>query len=90
MITYNEYISLQEDPYWIQAFKEIGDGMYIEKCMAQTSLATLDAKERYEEFHKLYADLEQLFPQHMVASYLNIRPETLSRIKSLDLGQVSI
>jgi hypothetical protein len=28
-----------------------------------------------------------MFPQYLIASYLNIRPETLSRIKSLDLHQ---
>jgi hypothetical protein len=31
--------------------------------------------------------IEQKFPQHLIASYLKIRPETLSRIKSLDLYQ---
>lgn len=39
------------------------------------------AEERYEEFLKTYPTLPQRVPQHMIASYLGISPETLSRIR---------
>ena len=39
------------------------------------------AEERYEEFLKTYPTLQQRVPQHMIASYLGISPETLSRIR---------
>ena len=39
------------------------------------------AEERYEEFLKTYPKMAQRVPQHMIASYLGISPETLSRIR---------
>ena len=39
------------------------------------------AEERYNEFLKKYPSLIQRLPQHMIASYLGISPETLSRIR---------
>jgi CRP-like cAMP-binding protein len=39
------------------------------------------AEERYEELVKRHPDYLQRFPQHMIASYLGISPETLSRVR---------
>ena len=39
------------------------------------------AEERYEELVKDYPHFLQRFPQNMIASYLGLSPETLSRIK---------
>jgi len=39
------------------------------------------AEERYSEFTTRYPDLEQRIPQYMVASYLGITPEFLSKIR---------
>ncbi len=39
------------------------------------------AEERYNEFLKTYPSIAQRVPQHMLASYLGITPETLSRIR---------
>jgi len=39
------------------------------------------AEERYDDFLKKYPSLIQRVPQHMIASYLGISPETLSRIR---------
>lgn len=41
------------------------------------------AEERYDDFIKTYPSLVQRLPQHMLASYLGITPETLSRIRKL-------
>ena len=40
------------------------------------------AEERYNDFIKKYPSLVQRVPQHMIASYLGISPETLSRIRN--------
>jgi len=39
------------------------------------------SEERYIEFMKTYPSLVQRIPQHMIASYLGITPESLSRIR---------
>jgi CRP-like cAMP-binding protein len=39
------------------------------------------AEEQYSAFIKKYPSLEQRVPQHQVASYLGITPETISRIR---------
>jgi CRP-like cAMP-binding protein len=39
------------------------------------------AKERYDAFLKTYPDIVQRVPQKMIASYLGITPEALSKIR---------
>lgn len=43
---------------------------------------SLTAKERYEVFCREYPSIEQRIPQYMVASYLGITKEFLSKIRS--------
>lgn len=40
-----------------------------------------DAEERYHDFLQTYPSIAQRVPQHMLASYLGIAPETLSRVR---------
>jgi CRP-like cAMP-binding protein len=42
---------------------------------------TADAEERYSDFMQTYPSIAQRVPQHMLASYLGIAPETLSRVR---------
>ena len=42
---------------------------------------SFSAEDRYNDFSKTYPELLQRFPQHIIASYLGITPETLSRIR---------
>jgi CRP-like cAMP-binding protein len=39
-----------------------------------------DAKSRYEELLKLYPELYSLVPKHLIAAYLGVSRETLSRL----------
>jgi CRP/FNR family transcriptional regulator, anaerobic regulatory protein len=39
------------------------------------------AEERYNDFLETYPSIAQRVPQHMLASYLGITPETVSRIR---------
>jgi CRP-like cAMP-binding protein len=39
------------------------------------------AEEKYTSFSNLYPTIIQRVPQHMIASYLGVTPETLSRIR---------
>lgn len=43
---------------------------------------TFTAEEKYRHFLKTYPDLPSRIPQHMIASYLGITPETLSRVRN--------
>lgn len=45
------------------------------------------AEEKYLDFVTRYPDLEQKVPQHQVASYLGITPESLSRIRKQLAGK---
>lgn len=40
------------------------------------------AEEKYNEFIKAYPDIINRVPQHMIASYVGVSPETLSRIRN--------
>jgi len=42
---------------------------------------TADAEERFQNFLDVYPTIAQRVPQHMLASYLGVTPETLSRIR---------
>ncbi len=43
---------------------------------------SLSAKEQYLHFKERYPEIEQRVPQYMIASYLGITKEFLSKIKT--------
>jgi CRP-like cAMP-binding protein len=45
------------------------------------ALISTSAKDRYQEFLKTYPNITQRVPQWMIASYLGITPEALSRVR---------
>jgi hypothetical protein len=46
------------------------------------AVVSLPADERYTDLINNYPDLVQRFPQHIIASYLGISKETLSRVRN--------
>jgi len=46
------------------------------------SMRFTSAKERYNQFQKTYSNIYHRIPLRMVASYLGITQETLSRIRA--------
>lgn len=46
-----------------------------------TSIISASTEERYENFSALYPEIIQRVPQHMIASYMGLKPETLSRVR---------
>ena len=38
-------------------------------------------EERYESFVRQYSDLTQRIPQYLIASYVGVKPPSLSRIR---------
>jgi len=45
-------------------------------------LISTNAIERYDSFIQTYPDIAQRVPQHMIASYIGVNPETLSAAKA--------
>jgi CRP-like cAMP-binding protein len=56
-------------------------GAYLAMQKRITSTISMPLEDRYINFIKLYPDLVQRVPQHMIASYMGLTPETLSRIR---------
>jgi CRP-like cAMP-binding protein len=56
-------------------------GAYIAMQRRLTSIISLSLEERYTYFTSLYPDIVQRVPQHMIASYMGLTPETLSRVR---------
>lgn len=52
------------------------------KEVKEIALNNLDAQQRYLSFLHEFPDLINEIPGHYIASYLGIRPETLSRIRA--------
>lgn len=72
----NEYIPESAAMYETALQKSL-----VAKNQRIISALTATAEERYGEFLKKYPSLLQRVPQHMIASYLGVSPETLSRIR---------
>ncbi len=90
VISYKEYLTLQKEINWLLFFKTFSDALFVRKCLKETALINFPTKKRYQILIEQRNFIEQLFPQHIIASYLKMRPETLSRLKSLDLRQDNI
>ncbi|MES2003323.1 MAG: Crp/Fnr family transcriptional regulator [Bacteroidota bacterium] len=56
-------------------------GAYLALQKRLTSTIGSSLEERYANFIALYPHIVQRVPQHMIASYMGLTPETLSRIR---------
>jgi len=78
---YNKLLKVNSKYYKLG--KYISDSLFIKKCRRESSLLMDSANDRYKFLLTLYPQIEQLVPQYHIASYLGIKAESLSRIKSL-------
>jgi CRP-like cAMP-binding protein len=67
---------------WQIAAKKLAEMLFIIKEKREAELLLQNAQERYLRFLEDYPDLEKRLNQYHIASYLNITPESLSRIRS--------
>lgn len=56
-------------------------GAYIAMQQRLTSVISLSLEERYAGFTATYPEIVQRVPQHMIASFMGLAPETLSRLR---------
>jgi CRP-like cAMP-binding protein len=56
-------------------------GAYLAMQRRLTSIISSSLEERYANFNAIYPNIVQRVPQHMIASYMGLTPETLSRLR---------
>jgi hypothetical protein len=83
------FIDALEDSEVIVAVKDIDQENNAKKLLKRIEvlqqriiqLMSSTALERYEHFVETYPDLSRRIPQRMIASYLGVTPEALSKVK---------
>lgn len=80
-----DFESVQELYERVDSFQKFGrlmaEYLFIEVSMRNNSLLFESPEQRYLKFSKNERDLQQRVPQYMIASYLGVTPEALSRIR---------
>lgn len=72
---------LQRIPQYEHFIRLQMQGAYIALQRRLTAMFTMTTEERYTNLINTYPDIVQRVPQHMIASYLGLTPETLSRTR---------
>lgn len=72
---------MAEIPAIAKMIRAMDQRSYIASQRRINASITMTAEERYDDLYNSYPQLLQRFPQGMIASYLGVSPETLSRIR---------
>ena len=81
-INWNDFKKLlNKDIFWIQFLMKFIEKGFIIKEKRERDLLLLDAETRYKDFLIEFPGMDQRIKQGIIASYLGIKPETLSRIR---------
>jgi len=78
----NLEVLYKEIPKLERLFRKIVERAFVASQKRIIRNFSLTAKERYQAFKKIYPKIDQRVPQYMIASYLGITKEFLSKIKS--------
>ena len=79
---FSEFIKLTEEHHDLSLFyNRILESIFIRTENKVYDLSVLDATERYLKLKKEIVDIDNLITQYHIASYLNITPVQLSRIR---------
>ncbi|MEO0473929.1 MAG: Crp/Fnr family transcriptional regulator [Bacteroidota bacterium] len=68
-------------PRFLPIFVKIGDELSAKKQRFLDDFKSLSPESRYEKLLETRPDLIERVPQYMIASFLGIQPESLSRIR---------
>ncbi len=89
-ITKESYLRfIQSSPHHITLWNELLMNLVAQQMEREEDLLTSSPQERYLRVLRRSPRVFQEIPHKYIASYLRMTPETLSRIKSLDLDQGS-
>jgi CRP-like cAMP-binding protein len=72
---------LSSIPAIVEMAKKLDERYFIATEKRLNASISFPAEKRYSDFSNAYPELLQRFPQHIIASYLGITKETLSRIR---------
>jgi CRP-like cAMP-binding protein len=72
---------MENDIFWTRFLLKFVEKGFIIKEKRERDLLLLDAETRYNNFLKEFPGISQRITQNIIASYLGIKPETLSRIR---------
>ncbi len=64
-------------------FRVLIQNAYVSLQYRMAKANSEEAETRYEEFSKQYPQFMQRIPQYLIASYLGIKPQSLSRIRRI-------
>ncbi|WP_052732992.1 Crp/Fnr family transcriptional regulator [Hymenobacter terrenus] len=67
---------------WLHWGRQLLEAQFLHKCRRETAFLRASAAERYHTLCQQYPTLEQQVAQYHIASYLGIKPETLSRLRA--------
>jgi CRP-like cAMP-binding protein len=73
---------VQEIPAINEMVRKMDEMHFIAAQRRTNASVSLPADKRYTDFANNYPEFVQRFPQHIIASYLGITKETLSRVRS--------
>jgi CRP-like cAMP-binding protein len=81
-INWQNYLTLfEKDIFWVKFLLKLVERGYMIKEKRERDLLLLDAETRYRNFLKEFPGMDQRIKQGIIASYLGIKQETLSRIR---------
>jgi len=69
-------------PQWREFYCSYLEKAYVNNTNRLMSFTTMDAFERYSQLLKINPNIVKRLPNKVVASYINVSQETLSRLKS--------
>jgi CRP-like cAMP-binding protein len=81
-IVWKDFMQLMDnDIFWLKFLLKFVEKGYMIKEKRERDLLLLDAETRYKDFLIEFPGMDQRIKQGIMASYLGIKPETLSRIR---------
>lgn len=78
---------LLREPKYETYMRLLMTNAYVALQKRLTSFISAPVEDQYTTFTRMYPDIVQRVPQHMIASYMGLTPETLSRVRKKIAGK---
>lgn len=81
LLTQTDLIVLDKIPAFLEMKAKMDENHHFAMQKRVNASISLSAEQRYEALAQMYPEFVKRFPQHIIASYLGITKETLSRVR---------